>query len=510
MPSWKRVIVSGSDAALNSLNITTSLTASGNIYPTGLGIDRQVLKTDGAGSLTFGYAEEVVAIVKNVSGGTLQKGTPVHATASGAMGNVVGIIAALASDPTTMPATFVLNETLLNGAEGEALSSGFIQGVNTGMFEVGQIIYVGEMGGYTGTKPTGSNLIQNLGIVTKVSITNGSGFVLGAGRSNDLPNIQPGYAWVGNSDSVPTAIATSSIQNVVSSSFAQTASFISATFISASAAASGFGSGGGGGGSTFPFTGSAIISGSLEITGSLAVQDANGNTNIDSLNRQLYGTAPVFPPGASSVLSVDWASRTLNDSSTRNSIEWNTRQLKDNAADEALTWMLPTRLSTPNYLLSTKTITTQNNVTDTIWGGYFYEGDTIEGVMNTDILGSPIPALNDLVFLSSSGLWFQSDNTNVGSENMLGIYVSALPHIILLKGHIAINDDDSGAGPFVQGATYGVPIYQRDGVLGEMSTTPANSVGRYVRVLGHMYWKDPNFTARGIMNFNPSNDWIQL
>jgi hypothetical protein len=225
MPNWKKLIVSGSDAALNSLNITTSLTASGNIYPTGLGVDRQVLKTDGAGNIAFGYPEEVVSFVKNVSGGTLVKGTPVHATSSGALGNIVGIIAASASVASTMPATFVLNETLADEEEGEALSLGFIQGVNTSGFEVGEIIFVGSSGGYTNVKPTGSNLIQNIGIVTKIDPTNGSGYVLGAGRSNDIPNIQPGYVWVGDSNNVATPIATSSIQNVVSSSFATSASY---------------------------------------------------------------------------------------------------------------------------------------------------------------------------------------------------------------------------------------------------------------------------------------------
>ncbi len=236
MPNWKRVIVSGSDAALNSLNITTSLTASGNIYPTGLGVDRQILKTDGAGNITFGYPEDIVAIVKNVSGGTLPKGTPVHATASGALGNVVGIIAASASDASTMPATFILNETLIDEAEGEALAVGFIQGVDTSAFEVGQVVYVGPNGGYVGVKPTGSNLIQNLGVVSKVSAINGSGYILGAGRSNDVPNIQPGYAWVGNSNSVATPLATSSIQNVVSSSYATQA--LSSSFSTTSSYAS--------------------------------------------------------------------------------------------------------------------------------------------------------------------------------------------------------------------------------------------------------------------------------
>ena len=54
MPNWKKVIISGSDAALNSLDITTSLTSSGLIYPTVDGTSGQALLTDGAGGLTFG------------------------------------------------------------------------------------------------------------------------------------------------------------------------------------------------------------------------------------------------------------------------------------------------------------------------------------------------------------------------------------------------------------------------------------------------------------------------
>ena len=32
MPNWKKLIVSGSDALLNSLNVTNDITASGNIF----------------------------------------------------------------------------------------------------------------------------------------------------------------------------------------------------------------------------------------------------------------------------------------------------------------------------------------------------------------------------------------------------------------------------------------------------------------------------------------------
>jgi hypothetical protein len=53
MPSWKKVLISGSDAALNSLNVTTTLVASGITYPSSDGSSGQVLITDGAGQLSF-------------------------------------------------------------------------------------------------------------------------------------------------------------------------------------------------------------------------------------------------------------------------------------------------------------------------------------------------------------------------------------------------------------------------------------------------------------------------
>jgi hypothetical protein len=206
-----------------------------------------------------------------------------------------------------------LNETLNDGDEGEALSSGFIQGVNTAAFEVGQIVYVGESGGYTGTKPIGSNLIQNLGVVTKVGLTNGSGYILGAGRSNDLPNIQPGYVWVGNENSVPTATATSSIQNVVSASYALSASYAP------------------GGGASFPYTGSAEITGSLGVTGSFSVLDS-----IDGTNKILIGSGPI--PGSTED-SVNWDSRTLFDSNGNFSVRWGTlRSLYDVNASQSVDW----------------------------------------------------------------------------------------------------------------------------------------------------------------------------
>ena len=140
----------------------------------------------------------VYFVVKNVSGVELQKGTPVHAVLDGTSGNVIPVIAADASIPSAMPCNLVLNETIADEAEGQALLIGYIKGVDTSLFSPGDVVYVASGGGYTNTKPTGTDLIQNLGIVVKSHASNGSGLVYGAGRSNDVPNLPTGKFFIGS------------------------------------------------------------------------------------------------------------------------------------------------------------------------------------------------------------------------------------------------------------------------------------------------------------------------
>jgi len=154
--------------------------------------------------------QEVIINVKNKSGGTLAIGTPVYAT--GVTGDNINVSAADYSSASTMPAIAVLQEELTNNASGEATVSGKIIGVNTSGFTAGRNIYVASSGTFTDTKPTGSNLIQNIGVVGKVNATEGEIIIQGSGRSNDLPNIAEGYAWVGDSNGVPQAILTSSFE----------------------------------------------------------------------------------------------------------------------------------------------------------------------------------------------------------------------------------------------------------------------------------------------------------
>ena len=194
--SWNGIFT-GSAEITGSLNVIGPFTASGLNYPDTDGIDRQVIKTDGNGNLTFGYAENVEISVKNVSGNTIFKGTPCYVTGSGTSGNIAGIVPADAGNPALMPAGIIAGEDILDEEEGVGLVNGFIQNVDTSLFTSGDTVYVAVGGGYTNIKPTGSlALIQKLGNVEKVG-KNGSGLINGPNYYNDLPNWEEGKIMVG-------------------------------------------------------------------------------------------------------------------------------------------------------------------------------------------------------------------------------------------------------------------------------------------------------------------------
>ncbi len=207
MPNWKKVIVSGSNAVLNNITSSGNISASGTAtfnsliaagltYPTTDGDDGNIVMTDGAGGLTL-QPNTAFFNVKNIHGSTLLKGTPVHAT--GTTGNTSEVIASSASNAPSMPATYVLAEDLDDEEEGRAILTGYLNGINTSNgFTEGDVLYVGSHGGYTPNKPTGSNLIQNIGIIIKADASNGSILIYGSGRSNDTQNLLENHIFFGS------------------------------------------------------------------------------------------------------------------------------------------------------------------------------------------------------------------------------------------------------------------------------------------------------------------------
>jgi len=140
-------------------------------------------------------AKTIYENVKNVSGGSIDKGTPVYQI--GVTGNTITVGAARADDPAKV-AVGVLDVTLADQAEGRMLVLGEIKGVNTAAFSTGDRIYLGATGGYTDVMPTGSNFIQFLGVVNRIDASNGSGFITGT-LTPDAVKYETGAAsiWTG-------------------------------------------------------------------------------------------------------------------------------------------------------------------------------------------------------------------------------------------------------------------------------------------------------------------------
>jgi len=313
------LFITGSINISGSINLVSgSLNVEGMTYPTTDGDRGDILTTDGSGNITFDRTR-IYAQIKNISGTTLQKGTPVHVVSS--VGNLDEVIAASASNPSTMPATFVLSETLTDDQEGLGILSGFINGIDTSQFSEGDVVYVAANGGYTNQKPSGSNLIQNLGIVTKVAV-NGSGFIYGSGRSNDTPNLLQSHIFFGSSSNqqyqthLSSAIDLTTLNNVTASgnisssgtvygvtgsfshlvgnspitvgspvTFTQviTGSVFSGSFVGDGSGLTGISGGGGSG--IFTATGSfQSTTNDLQITGSVFINDTTTNSGSGEEN----------------------------------------------------------------------------------------------------------------------------------------------------------------------------------------------------------------------------------
>ena len=180
---------------LNNIKINDSYT-----LPAADGTVDQIIKTNGAGVLTFidqGEAEKAKSVtlrVKNSTASAMSKGQVIceAVSASPPSGNLIEVALADNNGTDAMPALGILNEDLdaAGGAndEGDAIMFGKVSGINTSAFSVGDEVFVDDTpGGLTTTKPTGVKYIQKVGVVIRDDNTNGTIEVFGAGRVNDVP-----------------------------------------------------------------------------------------------------------------------------------------------------------------------------------------------------------------------------------------------------------------------------------------------------------------------------------
>ena len=151
------------------------------------------------GTYQIKEAENVVELVRNETGSTIAKGTPVAIVGYASGSNRPLVAPADANDATRMPCIGLVAEQITNNANGAVISTGVSQGYDTSSFTAGDTVYISTTAGdLTTSPPTGeTSQIQNIGKVTKVA-SNGRILVLGPGRSNATPNLDDGKIFIGN------------------------------------------------------------------------------------------------------------------------------------------------------------------------------------------------------------------------------------------------------------------------------------------------------------------------
>ena len=149
--------------------------------------------------ITVGSATQLQFTALNSTGSTITKGSAVYVSGHTTETQVAPADNTSAS---TMPAFGIVSDDILNGDTGTVIISGEVSGINTSAFSEGDELYVGTSGALTDTKPTGTALIQKIAKVSKAAAS-GELLVMGAGRTNDLPNLPDGNIWIGDSSGVP-------------------------------------------------------------------------------------------------------------------------------------------------------------------------------------------------------------------------------------------------------------------------------------------------------------------
>src|SRR6056300_1473595 len=144
-------------------------------------------------------------LFKGQAGEALSKGDVVYI--SGISGNTTVVSKADADDAAKMPAFGIIAEDANNNAYATVYTFGSLTGLDTSSFSEGDELFVSTTaGGLTNTAPTGeSSAIQKIAKVTRSDASAGSITIMGAGRSNAVPNLNSGRIFYGNGSNQPVA-----------------------------------------------------------------------------------------------------------------------------------------------------------------------------------------------------------------------------------------------------------------------------------------------------------------
>jgi len=215
MPSWRKLIQSGSDARLNSLHVDTYITSnglltasSGSVVTGSIQFDKTaptpaysegMLFYDSSSKAVSYYNEESeVALqigqetwvrVYNDNGGIIPNGSLVYI--SGSIFNVPKINFAQANSEDTYDAIGFATHDIEVGSFGYVTTTGIVRDVNTSGYTEGDDLYlsVTDSGSFTNVRPSLPNFVTHVGHVIDVDPTVGSLFVQIKSEESDYEDI---------------------------------------------------------------------------------------------------------------------------------------------------------------------------------------------------------------------------------------------------------------------------------------------------------------------------------
>lgn len=135
-----------------------------------------LLAYKGSSGVEYSVLRDVVFQVRNVSGATIPKGTPVYASGfSSGSDNAIEVAPALANSTTTMPVLGITVSDIANNAYGGCMRFGRLENVNTSAYTFRDLLYVSATtpGAMVNTQPATTATSQRVATVARVHATAG-------------------------------------------------------------------------------------------------------------------------------------------------------------------------------------------------------------------------------------------------------------------------------------------------------------------------------------------------
>jgi hypothetical protein len=241
----------------------------------------------------------------------------------------------------------------------------------------------------------------------------------------------------------------------------------------------------------FPYTGSAIISGSLEITGSFSVNNGT-NIKLDTTTNEITDD--------SNIISIDWGNRELLDVSGSINLDW--------SGEKTVT--IQNRLHAGVVPLTNASYDLGDGVSSVISNTSFDSSLKASGtILSNQIAGETITE-GMLLCLNKFGKWnIANANSTTTSTVLLGYALNDAildgDIDVLIEGVITLTDYHIQLGSTTPGAA--LYIRAQDG---EVDQVAPDTVGNVVRLIGHNITGGASPVNYVVIRFKPDNTWIEL